>query len=186
MLRVRKSCNMRKIPTPARNTYAVWADQAPRPQQWGHFFMADSVARGRRCRMTNEQKCKRYLEKRIEIDATTGCWVWQKALVAGRGQVGRATLAFRLFKTRSVHRISYALHKGVPLSDDLIIRHRCRNEACINPDHLEERARSDTIPGLAAIHEMATPGLYNLRSKVEARLAMIVAELLRRETDGSK
>lgn len=79
-------------------------------------------------------------ETKYAINPMTGCWEWQHAKAwNGYG-------LFTLPKHVSVraHRFSYVIHKG-PLphgkawggsKQDLVIRHKCHNPCCVNPDHL--------------------------------------------------
>lgn len=62
----------------------------------------------------------------------TPCHVW----TAGRDQkgYGKLTLCGREYRA---HRVSYEFHIG-PIEPELEIDHLCRNEPCINPEHLEE------------------------------------------------
>ncbi len=59
-----------------------------------------------------------------------GCWEWQ----GGRHTNGYGGLMIR-GKSRKVHRLAYEEWVG-PIPDDLVIRHRCDNPPCINPEHL--------------------------------------------------
>lgn len=66
------------------------------------------------------------------LDATTGCWLWQRATNYGYGRVqydGRVQPA---------HRVSFRLRFGHDaLGDEQILLHRCHTPACVNPDHLQ-------------------------------------------------
>lgn len=50
-----------------------------------------------------------------------------------------------LGKTVLAHRLSYCQHHGLNLSDidGVLIRHKCDNPPCINPDHLEPGTHKD-------------------------------------------
>jgi len=67
---------------------------------------------------------------------TTPCWKW-------RGDKrGYPALTFE-GKRYIVHRLSWELANGRPPKDELIIRHRCDNIYCCNPDHLLEGTDAD-------------------------------------------
>lgn len=65
------------------------------------------------------------------IDATTGCWVWQRSTCfQGYGQV------WSNGKLQRAHRLFYEQHRG-PIPERLQIDHLCGNRLCVNPEHLE-------------------------------------------------
>lgn len=66
------------------------------------------------------------------VDAETGCWVWQLALVPRTGY-GALRVDGKMLRA---HRVSYEAFVR-PIPDGLEIDHLCRNRACVNPDHLE-------------------------------------------------
>jgi hypothetical protein len=71
--------------------------------------------------------------ERVAKDAASECWNWRgirNNKGYGRlyiGETGRQELA---------HRISYEQFVG-PIPPGLVIDHKCRNRACVNPEHLE-------------------------------------------------
>lgn len=69
-----------------------------------------------------------------------GCWEW----CGDRNELGygRLTLTRKgLFNAR-VHRLMFERYFG-PIADGLIVRHKCDNPPCCNPDHLELGTKAD-------------------------------------------
>jgi hypothetical protein len=70
------------------------------------------------------------LERRLEFEAMSGCWLWSGA--CSREGYGHIRIGA---KVCLAHRVSYALSHGeVPA--DLCVCHRCDTPACVNPEHL--------------------------------------------------
>lgn len=73
------------------------------------------------------------LEQRLQdghvVDAV-GCWVWTRA--HGHGGYGKIYIDEH---TRSVHVVAYEHHVGL-VPYNCVIRQRCGNRSCINPQHL--------------------------------------------------
>ncbi len=79
------------------------------------------------------------LERLSCPEAVTGCWLWV-------GGISPAGYGNRLdFKSGSFypHRVSWVVHRG-PL-DARDIDHKCRNRACVNPDHLEPVSHAENV-----------------------------------------
>jgi hypothetical protein len=67
------------------------------------------------------------------------CWIWDGATTKnGYGQ-------FRYNdKTEYAHRVSYIINYG-PISDDLLVLHRCDVKRCVNPKHLYLGTHTDNM-----------------------------------------
>lgn len=102
-----------------------------------------------------EKQLGRWREK-YSVDPATGCWNWNAARGGGYGRiiVGRrgtqGSPGFVLGRGVMAHRVAWELHHGVPIPAQMLVRHRCDNPSCVNPEHLE----------------LGTP-LDNMRDKVD-------------------
>jgi hypothetical protein len=85
--------------------------------------------------ITNEE-IQTYIKKRITVNPNSGCWEWNLMKRKGYGAVDYETRAFMFCKTELVHRISYNVFNA-PVTPSEVIRHRCNNKSCCNPEHLE-------------------------------------------------
>ena len=73
------------------------------------------------------------------INKTETCWLWTTSTFReGYGQ-------FKLDgKNRRANRVAYELWVG-EIPKDLVIRHKCKNKGCVNPDHLETGTHKENI-----------------------------------------
>lgn len=86
--------------------------------------------------LPSPEELARFLAKIEVIDLpgtkSHGCWRWKGSKVTGT-EYGRFQLRNRILRA---HRASFAFFVG-PLEEGDDVHHRCRNEWCINPRHLE-------------------------------------------------
>ena len=68
------------------------------------------------------------------IEDANGCWVMQT--------LKRPKTRFRGRQVASA-RFVYIVHHRATMREDLVVRHRCHNELCVNPDHLLEGSAAD-------------------------------------------
>ena len=81
---------------------------------------------------------ERLLENRITTDS--GCWEWSASVTQfGYGRMSWKGHVFR------VHRLSAHHWLGLDLSGDTVVRHKCDNPPCFNPDHLELGTQLDNV-----------------------------------------
>jgi HNH endonuclease len=71
-----------------------------------------------------------------------GCWEWQGARSYGYGMMMRGGKRLR------VHRLSYELWCG-DIPDGHVMRHKCDNPSCVNPNHLETGTQAQNIQDIA-------------------------------------
>lgn len=89
--------------------------------------------------LTYHDRVNRFMS-RVEIDPTTGCWLWQGEIkLNGYGECwcfGRREMA---------HQADFRELKREVLGQGQIIRHTCDNPRCCNPDHLLGGTQADNI-----------------------------------------
>lgn len=72
-----------------------------------------------------------------DVKKTDGCWEWTGSRQpTGYGQINWSG------KTLLTHRVSYEINNG-PIPAGMLVRHKCDNPPCCNPDHLELGSHHD-------------------------------------------
>jgi len=119
--------------------YRVQADpKRPAPtEMWG-----DDIVRSRRKR----RAVMRALSENWEVSAN-GCWEWNLGKSHGYGQIR----VHEIWGDTPIyaHRASYLIHKG-PIPTGMVVRHRCDNPSCLNPEHLLLGSQADNIADMVA------------------------------------
>lgn len=78
-----------------------------------------------------------WLKSNCTVD-NNDCWNWDKAkLENGYGIITYKSIS------HLVHRLSYKLRYSIEIPENLIVRHKCDNKGCCNPNHLELGTYSD-------------------------------------------
>lgn len=72
----------------------------------------------------------------VEVDKTTGCWIWLGYKCRGYGRVRRG-------KRPSVqaHRAIFERNRGWPVPRDMDVWHACRRRSCVRPQHMEVQTK---------------------------------------------
>jgi len=110
-----------------------------------------------------------------KIEKTESCWIW-------RGNIDHK--GYGRISQKKTHRWSYEFYKG-PIPKGYVVRHKCDNPPCLNPDHLEigtradnnrdrherKRSKSDKLTILQALDIK-----YNLRAKDAIKKYPFVSE----------
>lgn len=81
----------------------------------------------------------------INVDSNS-CWVWQKSCSSsGYGQFTKDKVYW------NTHRYVWTKHHGdIPTGD--VIRHKCHNRKCCNPEHLELGSHKDNYHDSRDVH----------------------------------
>jgi len=101
----------------------------------------------------------------------SGCWLWTGPTFARNyGKIGCPPAL--------AHRISWTVFRGA-IPAGLVVRHRCDNPSCVNPDHLELGTNADNVADKIARGRQAK-GERIARAVLSAREVGEIKLLLRR------
>lgn len=76
------------------------------------------------------------------VDPETGCWEWAGS--RGSQGYGRVIAHDHGWRQERAHRASYEVHRG-PIPAGMVVRHRCDNPPCVNPEHLILGSQGDNM-----------------------------------------
>ena len=80
-----------------------------------------------------------------KVNLNTQCWEWMRS----RKSDGYGNYRLKGHHTRFAHRISYLIHTG-SIEEHQIVRHKCDNACCVNPDHLELGTHQDNMDDMVS------------------------------------
>jgi hypothetical protein len=103
--------------------------------------------------------------KRMVIPELGECWETQRE---------RQLLSYRNHKMLS-HRIAYSIENG-EIEDGMLVRHKCDNPKCINPEHLELGTHKQNMEDRSK-RGRTTKGEAHHSSKLTDKTAMEIYEL---------
>jgi len=76
----------------------------------------------------------------VQVGTPDECWPW----LAARFPRGYGYTIIRR-KNIQAHRLAYVLSHNTEISSDIVIRHRCDNPSCCNPNHLLPGTHLDNV-----------------------------------------
>jgi hypothetical protein len=116
------------------------------------------------------------IKRNVDIDSNE-CWNWK--LGGDKRGYGRIAISKNGKKRHlSVHRVSYETFNG-PIPDGLVVRHKCDNPSCCNPEHLELGTTADNMQDMVQ-RGRSLIGEKNPDSKLTERDVLLIREMLER------
>jgi len=95
-----------------------------------------------------EREERLFARRYVVQDTETNCWIWKGKLNrSGYGSVGIKDVETNKWCTVVAHRWSYILfnNNGLDIPEGEVVRHKCNNKSCVNPDHLVLGTHLDNI-----------------------------------------
>lgn len=75
------------------------------------------------------------------VEDENGCWLWQRALTRGYGQV---SIGGRYSSKLQTHRVTYEYFRA-EIPPGLVLDHLCRRTNCTNPWHLDPTTSPENV-----------------------------------------
>lgn len=91
-----------------------------------------------------------------------GCWSWS----GSKDGKGYGTISNRnqgVNSPEKAHRVSYEKHFG-EIPDGMIVRHKCDNPECTNPDHLELGTQKENMQDCSRRNRLNPKSFENLKA----------------------
>lgn len=98
-----------------------------------------------------------YFWKYAKMCGSEECWPWTGT--TDQYGYGRVVYMTHYFKA---HRVSYEMKYG-PIPVGMIVRHKCDNPNCVNPNHLEIGTQKDNMQDASKRGRLSPKSLENLR-----------------------
>lgn len=119
-------------------------------------------------------------QNKVYPEPNSGCWLWTGSV--GKNRRGVEYGKFNARPEQQAHRVAHIIWKG-EIPEGQIVRHKCDNSYCVNPDHLECGNASDNVQdSLKRGRHVAPTGERHGRAKrtlaqvIEARRAYRAGE----------
>ncbi|WP_419146536.1 HNH endonuclease signature motif containing protein [Pseudomonas nitroreducens] len=101
----------------------------------------------------------------VDRKADDDCWEW----TGSKDGHGYGTLSAGGGRPpQKAHRIAFEMAHG-PIPAGLVVRHKCDNPGCVNPNHLEVGTQKDNSADMVARGRLNPISLLNLRPGVSGR-----------------
>lgn len=104
----------------------------------------------------------------VEVAPSDECIVWpqESCFTSGYGLIRYQG------KNLRAHRVSYEIHKG-EIPPGMLVRHKCDNPPCVNPDHLEAGTHADNMRDKSDRNRAAVGERSGLSKLTEAQVLEI-------------
>ena len=114
---------------------------------------------------------------KIKKNPQTDCWEWTgKRDAAGYGTI----CVLPISKYVKTHRMAWVLSYGPIPRENFVIRHRCDNRCCVNPDHLVNGTQTDNCKDTFA-RQRTRGGAWERHRKAKLTREQVVIIRARRE-----
>lgn len=112
-----------------------------------------------------DEKAKKRFYDRAFPEPNSGCWLWTGKLRKN----GTNTYGIGRYngQDKLAHRVSYEIHYG-PIPKGLVVRHKCNNSYCVNPEHLELGTHEENMKDMVASGRSAR-GSKNANAKLSEK-----------------